>query len=103
MSALTLPQTNGARALPAIEPWQRDSVKTFFTSVNWEDQSPAVQESNLSLSQNSNAPLNLKMSVCQFFAAVNWDGITIAAPTPVQPAPQPDADDLTLDGFSGLF
>lgn len=103
MSALTLPQTNGAKALPAVEAWQRDSVRTFFTGINWEDHAPAVQASKLILSESSNAPLNLKMSVCQFFATVNWEGIAIAAPIAVQPAPPPNTDDLTLDGFSGLF
>ncbi|MBW4578514.1 MAG: hypothetical protein KME42_02950 [Tildeniella nuda ZEHNDER 1965/U140] len=103
MSALTLPQTNGSKALPAVEAWQRDSVRTFFTGINWENHTPAVQANKLSLSEHSNAPLNLKMSVCQFFAAINWDGIAIAAPTVVQPAPPSKPDDLTLDSFSGLF
>ncbi|PSB31916.1 hypothetical protein [Stenomitos frigidus] len=103
MSTLTLPQTNGSKAFPAAQPWQRDSVRTFFTGVNWEDYAPAVQEIKLGLGEGGNAPLKLKLSVCQFFAAVNWDGIAIAAPTPVQPTPPPAADELTLDGFSGLF
>ena len=103
MSTLTLPQTNGSKALPTIEAWQRDSVRTFFTAVNWDDHTPAVQDIKLSVNEGSNEPLNLKMSVCQFFATVNWDGITIAAPTAVQSALPPSNDDLTLDGFSGLF
>lgn len=103
MSTLTLPQTNGSKALPTVEAWQRDSVRTFFTGVNWDDHAPAVQASKQNLGEDRNAPLNLKMSVCQFFAAVNWDNIAIAAPTTVQPAPPSKPDDLTLDGFSGLF
>ena len=103
MSTLTLPQTNGSKALPTIEAWQRESVRSFFTAVNWDDRAPAVQDIKLSLKEGSDKPLNLKMSVCQFFASVNWDGIAIAAPTPVQSAPPPGNDDLTLDGFSGLF
>jgi hypothetical protein len=103
MSTLTLPQTNGSKALPTIAAWQRDSVRTFFTAINWEDHVPAVQDIKLSLSESSDEPLNLKMSVCQFFATVNWEGIAIAAPTAIQSAPPPSNDDLTLDGFSGLF
>ena len=103
MSALTLPQTNGSKAAPVAELWQRDSVKTFFTSVNWEDHAPAIQEIKQSLAEGSNEPLSLKTSVCQFFATVNWDGTAIAAPTPVQAAPLPSSNDLTLDDFSGLF
>lgn len=102
MSTLTLPQTNGAKALPAVEAWQRDSVKTFFTGINWDDQPPAIQEIKLS-AEDSNAPLSLTMSVCQFFATINWADIAIAAPTAVQPTPPPANDELTLDDFSGLF
>jgi len=103
MSALTLPQTNGSKAMSASESWQRESVKTFFTGVNWENHTPAVQEIKLSLAEGSNEPLKLTMSVCQFFATINWEGIAIAASTPVQSSPTPANDDLTLDSFSGLF
>ncbi|XHX80175.1 MAG: hypothetical protein RBJ76_09685 [Stenomitos frigidus ULC029] len=103
MSALTLPQTNGAKAHLAVASWQRDSVKAFFTSVNWDDHPPAMQEIKQSSSKDSNAPLSLKMSVCQFFATVNWADTAIAAPTAVQPSPPPARDELTLDDFSGLF
>ena len=103
MSTLTLPQTNGAKARPAVASWQRDSVKAFFTSVNWDDHPPAMQELKLSASEDSNAPLSLKMSVCQFFATVNWADTAIAAPTVVQAPPPPANNELTLDDFSGLF
>lgn len=103
MSALTLPQTNGAKSAPAIEPWQRESVKTFFTGINWEDHTPAIQEIKQSLAEGGNAPLSLATSVCQFFATINWEGTAIAAPTPIQSAPPPANNDLTLDDFSGLF
>ena len=103
MSTLTLPQTNGSKAITTTQAWQRESVRTFFTAVNWNDHTPAVQAIKLSLHEGSDRPLNLKMSVCQFFVTVNWEGIAIAAPTPVQSAPLPNRDDLTLDGFSGLF
>ena len=103
MSTLALPQTNGSKALPTLESWKRDSVKTFFTGINWEDYTSAVQASKRSLSESSNAPLNLKMSVSQFFAAINWKDIAIAAVNTAPPAPSSNNDDLTLDGFFGLF
>ncbi|MBW4473000.1 MAG: hypothetical protein KME45_21870 [Stenomitos rutilans HA7619-LM2] len=103
MSALTLPHTNGAKAASVIEPWQRESVKTFFTGINWEDHAPAIQEIKQSLAEGGNAPLSLKTSVCQFFAAVNWEGTAIAAPIPIQTAPTSTTNNLTLDDFSGLF
>jgi hypothetical protein len=43
------------------------------------------------------------MSVCQFFATVNWADTAIAAPTVVQAPPPPANNELTLDDFSGLF
>lgn len=103
MSALTLPQSNGSKVAPVVEPWQRESVKTFFIGINWENHTPAIQEIKQSLADGGNAPLNLTMSVCQFLATVNWEGTAIAAPTSVQASPPPASNDLTLDDFSGLF
>ncbi len=102
MSTLTLPQTNGAKARATSELWQRESVKSFFTGFNWENHPADLQEIKLSLSENNNTPLTLKMSVCQFFATINWDDTTIAAPSPA-PSTQAAPDSLTLDDFSGLF
>lgn len=103
MSALTLPQTNGAKAAPTIESWQRESVKTFFTGINWENHAPAIQDIKQSLAEGGNVPLSLTTSVCQFFATVNWEGTAIAAAAALQSTPLPVNNDLTLDDFSGLF
>jgi hypothetical protein len=83
--------------------WQRSTVQTFFANFNWENHPPEVQEIKLQ-AQTTQSPLSLTLSVSQFFAAINWDGNTIAAaPDTGLVALPPEADDLTLDDFSSLF
>ena len=108
MSPMTLPQRNGSAPVAPSHAWQQTSVQTFFTNFNWDDHSPEVQELKLASAQNSTAPLSLELSVCQFFATVNWDGNSIAAPvqSPAPPAPEPlsqPTNDITLDDFFGSF
>lgn len=101
MMTMTLPKTNGSSATASLDPWLQWSVQKFFSTVNWEDNPPEVQEIKR---QDQDAPLRLTLSVCQFFASVNWEGTTIAAPTLIQPTSSPAAkNDLTLDDFSNLF
>jgi len=103
MMTLTPPSKNGStpRAMP--ETWLQLSVQTFFSSVNWENSSPEVQEIRTAASEN--AAISLTLSVCQFFATVNWDDAAIAAPAATKQAPiaPPKPNDLTLDDFSSLF
>jgi hypothetical protein len=87
------------------EAWQLWSVQKFFSSFNWENDTPAVQEFKQLDNWDNAVPLSLSLTVAQFFAAFNWDGAVIAAApsTPqvlAQPAPK---NDLTLDDFSSLF
>jgi uncharacterized membrane protein len=87
--------------------WLQLSVQKFFLGVNWEDHPPAVQEMQLSAraaaAQGQPIPLSLELSVSQFFAAIAWDGTSIAAANePVLPSTS-QADDFTLDDFTNLF
>jgi len=100
MSTVTLSSINGSK--PTAQPWLMSSVQTFFTSVNWEDHSPTVQEVRLTL-QETTKPLSLTMSVSNFFAAINWDNAAIAATPAAQPGPANASNDLTLDDFSSMF
>lgn len=106
MKPRTLPGQNGA-----VSPWDRSqslpwlqtSVQTFFGNFNWEDNPPEVQQVKLTTLQASTVPLNLSLSVSQFFAAFNWDGATIAAAIS-PPEPQPKAAiDVTVDDFFSQF
>lgn len=107
MMTLTLPQTNGSKASATAHTWLQSSVQSFFSNINWEDNPPEVQQikQNAAQSDGANAvPVSLTMSVSQFFAAINWDNATIAAP--IQPAKtpsQPKPNEITLDDFSSLF
>lgn len=104
MSTVALPHKNGSAAVAPADSWLLASVQKFFTGINWEDNPPEVQEIRMAAASEAGATsLNMTMSVCQFFAAVNWDGTEIAAaPAPVvEPVSKPD--DLTLDDFSSLF
>ena len=106
MIALTLPTRNGSGAIAATETWLEQSVQQFFSTFNWEDHPPEVQEIKLtSLSLGEvDAPLSLSLTVGQFFSSINWDDTTIAAaPTLPSSSMPPTRDDLTLDDFSSLF
>jgi len=103
MMTLTPPQKNGSTPRATPETWLQSSVQSFFSGINWENNSPEVQEIRTAASEN--AAVGLTLSVCQFFAAVNWDDAAIAAPVATKQAPiaSPKPNDLTLDDFSSLF
>ncbi|PZV14410.1 MAG: hypothetical protein DCF22_09080 [Leptolyngbya sp.] len=82
--------------------WLQSSVQEFFSTLNWEDLPPNIQQIGEVTSQYSDAPLSLDLSVSRFFAAINWEGVAIAAPVST-PAQSSSADSFTLDDFSGLF
>ncbi len=66
----------------AVREWLSVPVQNFFKTCNWENQSKAVQEvQNASFSQEP-IELTLALSVNQFFAAVNWDGVSLVPQTP---------------------
>jgi hypothetical protein len=105
MITMTLPQKNGSVPAAPSDTWLQSSVQKFFSSFNWEDNTPEVQEIKLTSQENS-GPLSLTLSVNQFFAAVNWDGAAIAPATSAslsQPTSATLQEDLTLDGFSDFF
>jgi hypothetical protein len=107
MMTLTLPQTNGSKAATTVSPWLQSSVQSFFSTINWEDSPPEVQQIKQNAMPSTGAtatPISMAMSVNQFFAAINWDNAAIAAP--VQQATslsQPKPSEITLDDFSDLF
>jgi hypothetical protein len=102
MNSLTVSPNNGATAIGSPQSWLQLSVQKFFSTVNWDDNPPEMQEIKFT-SQVSSGPLSLTLSVSQFLAAFHWDGTTIAA-APAQPSvPAPPARDLTLEDFSNLF
>ncbi len=108
MNAPTLASMNGSA--PFSQSWLQQSVQEFFSGINWENTPQIVYELSQELTasglQGTEVSLSLALTVSQFFAAIPWDGATIAAlPTPaVVEAPSPDdVNSLTLDGFSDLF
>ncbi|MEB3337539.1 MAG: hypothetical protein VKJ46_08765 [Leptolyngbyaceae bacterium] len=106
MSPATLLSTNGNAGMAQSQSWLQLSVKEFFTTVNWEDQLPEVQEIKLQALQGTDEFLKLTLSVSQFFGAVPWEGIMVAAPVPTSLPPLeevPESDSFTLDAFSDLF
>ncbi len=107
MMTLTLPQTNGSKVSKVNSTWLQSSVQAFFSGINWEDNPPEVQQikQNAAQSVGTNAtPVSFTMSVSQFFAAINWDNATIAAPVQQTQSPgQPKSNSITLDDFSSLF
>ncbi|MDX2216130.1 MAG: hypothetical protein SFY66_22890 [Oculatellaceae cyanobacterium bins.114] len=105
MSSMTLAHTNGNGTTASVsnKAWLTLTAREFFSSINWDNNPPEVQELKAP-SQESGAPLNLLLTVSQFFTAVNWDGMAIApTPTPSTPAPPEKVIDFTLEDFSDLF
>ena len=101
---------NGNSSKPSLSAsWKRQTVRQFFGSCNWDDQSLKVQALKLAVtqSQGSDQPLSLTLKVQEFFAAVNWDGSSIAAFSiagfSTLETIEDTADNLTLDDFSNLF
>lgn len=117
MNMMTVPHTNGsAKGMQKV--WLRSTVEEFFSSVNWDDRPVEVVEpkalvedasdpETLAQPVSSHHPLSLSMSVNDFFDQFPWEGQPIiAAPLPVNeasPEADDDANDITLDDFSGLF
>lgn len=102
---MTLASTNGHRQSVT---WQTVTVRDFFSKIAWTGES--VREPwTLDSADEAvvNNPLDLRLSVGEFFNRFPWDGqphIAVpVAPLEVQPDLPPPEDDLTLDGFSDLF
>jgi hypothetical protein len=106
MSPATLLSTNGNAGMVQSQAWLHSSVQEFFTTVNWEDQLPEVQEIKLQALQGTDQSLKLTLSVSQFFGAIPWEGMMAAAPVPTSPPALEEvseSDSFTLDAFSDLF
>jgi hypothetical protein len=110
--SMTLAQTNGSKPHAEARPWRQQTVRQYFSSFNWEDQPPEIQEIRTAFQADSTEPLSLKLTVKQFFGAINWEGDAIAAKPDPEPTVLEDIseisfdsgdDDFTLDDFSGLF
>ncbi|HEY9641873.1 MAG TPA: hypothetical protein V6C57_15405 [Coleofasciculaceae cyanobacterium] len=105
---MALNSTNGSHngSKPPLPHWKQQSVQTFFSTFNWDDHSPKVQELKLTaFQQPSDQPLSLTLKVSEFFGTVNWDGNAIANPLNfLEEFPTESASDaFTLEDFSDLF
>lgn len=104
MTNMALPRTNGSTP-HAPYPWMRQTVQQFFGEFNWENNSPEIQKLKQT-AVNSDQPLSLSLKVGEFFAAISWEGSSIAAlpqPEVSMPSPNSPIDAFTLDDFSDLF
>ncbi|WP_448598237.1 hypothetical protein [Thermoleptolyngbya sp.] len=89
--------------------WLQQTTHSFFSSINWDDNPPDVEQVRLDAT-SSDGPLSLMLTVRQFFTSVNWDGTSsgkaiapeVDLPLSAEP-PQPAANAFTLDDFSDLF
>ena len=108
---ITITPTNSNGRAAATESWLALSVREFFTTVNWENKPPEVQQLSqelvISARQGTASPLSLNLTVSQFFGAIPWDGAAIAS-LPVQTddillSDPTNGSDFTLEGFSDLF
>lgn len=107
MMSATLTATNGHS--PAVQPWLRESVQTFFEGVNWSGMvRHAAPSSGTAASPVLDTESLMTLTVGQFFEMMSWEGTpTIGVPIVPLEAPATTADtpsdDLTLDDFSSFF
>lgn len=85
--------------------WLQDSVRTFFTALNWDGHALSVMTSPGQHSPTGEVSMTMPVSV--FFGTIPWEGQPIIA-APVAPlemqSDRPEvAESLTLDAFSDLF
>lgn len=121
MNPTALMERNGFSKPASPEPkpasWLHQTTQSFFSSINWDDNPPEVEQVRLDAT-SSDGPLSLMLTVRQFFTSVNWDGTAssraipagialriapeVDLPLSIEP-PQPAANAFTLDDFSDLF
>ncbi|MDG2617958.1 hypothetical protein P7L53_17085 [Thermoleptolyngbya sichuanensis XZ-Cy5] len=113
MNPTALMERNGfskpASAEPKPPSWLHQTTYSFFSSINWDDNPPEVEQVRLDAT-SSDGPLSLMLTVRQFFTSVNWDGASssraIAPEVDLSLSsepPQPAANAFTLEDFSDLF
>lgn len=113
MNPTALMERNGfgkpASAESGSKSWLQQTTRSFFSSINWDDNPPEVEQVRLDAT-SSDGPLSLMLTVRQFFTSVNWDGtssskaiaLELNLPLSAEP-PQSAANAFTLDDFSDLF
>ncbi|MFQ3615365.1 MAG: hypothetical protein SNJ57_01840 [Cyanobacteriota bacterium] len=102
----------GASAAAKPASWLQQTTHSFFSSINWDDNPPEVEQVRLDAT-SSDGPLSLMLTVRQFFTSVNWDGVSASTSTnraiapdvdlSLSADPPPAANAFTLDDFSDLF
>ncbi|MBF2087281.1 hypothetical protein [Thermoleptolyngbya sp. C42_A2020_037] len=113
MNPTALMERNGFSKPASTEPkpasWLHQTTHSFFSSINWDDNPPEVEQVRLDAT-SSDGPLSLMLTVRQFFTSVNWDGASsrraIAPEVDLSLSsepPQPATNAFTLDDFSDLF
>ncbi|NEQ95627.1 MAG: hypothetical protein F6K30_02650 [Cyanothece sp. SIO2G6] len=89
----------------ADQAWLTESVKDFFSGVNWEN--VVAPPTPLPTMTSGERHLNPNMTVSEFLGAIPWEGELAIAPPPTldlfEDGTDPVADDLTLDDFFGSF
>jgi len=109
MSSATLLEKNGSTPHPQMDSWLQISTRTFFSSFNWDDNPPEVQEIKQQVvDQTLDEDQIQNLTVSQFFGSVNWDDEAVAAPPSTSDnflaelLDEPD-NKFTLEDFSDLF
>jgi hypothetical protein len=104
MSAAT---RNGQR--PPVTHWSQLPVRHFLTTFNWDNRAIELQSPPPERFDQvpSVRPLDLRLTVSQFFGDINWSGAPAAAPALIvveETSPVADGrGTLTLSDFADLF
>ena len=97
MMSATLTATNGHS--PAVQPWLRESVQTFFEGVNWSGMvRHAAPSSGTAASPVLDTESLMTLTVGQFFEMMSWEGKpTIGVPiVPLEARPPPPIRPATI-------
>lgn len=95
----------GSNGKIAPSQWLEQTVREFFTQVNWSDHTPEIQAIQLTTLEGSAPEISLQLTVSQFFNAIPWDGKAVAAPLAVDIVISPPSGSMefSVDDFADFF
>ena len=95
----------GSNGKISSSPWLEQTVREFFTQVNWSDHTPEIQAIQLTTLEGSSPEISLQLTVSQFFNAIPWDGKAVAAPLAVDLVISPPSGSMefSVDDFADFF
>jgi hypothetical protein len=103
-------RTNGSTKGNRTSPhWSQLPVHHFLATFNWDNRAVELQPQISITPEPIGQPLDLRLTVSQFFNAINWSGTAASQPIAAGSAREETSpvtskrDTLTLNDFADLF